>query len=116
MTGRWPNMPVPMTRRLHSHGISSLSDTGVCPNCSRYSRDGFLRRRRSSPRSRMMSFLCFEPSILTEPTVHLPHFMTAFSCCEHGLVFCSLRKARRSLSQLDVPGLVAASVVCWFEG
>src|SRR5262245_2865852 len=68
-------MQVPITRRLHSHGISSFGDTGVWPNCSRNSRDAFFLRRQTLPRSRMMSLVCFSPSILREPTLHLPHFM-----------------------------------------
>src|SRR5437899_8070737 len=71
-------MPVPITRRLHSQGISSLSETGVCPNCSRNSREGFFFRLRISPPSRTRSCLYFLPSILTPPKRHLPHFM-AFS-------------------------------------
>src|SRR5262245_24477892 len=76
MTGRRPSMPVPTTRRLHSQGMSSFSDTGVWPNCSRNSRDGFFLRLRSLPRSRMTSLVYLRPSISTEPTaLHLPHCM-----------------------------------------
>src|SRR5262249_54578097 len=76
MTGRCPSMPVPTTRRLHSQGISSFSDTGVWPNSSRNSRDGFFLRLRNLPRSRMTSLVYLRPSISTEPTaLHLPHFI-----------------------------------------
>src|SRR5262245_5430864 len=74
MTGRCPSMPVPTTRRLHSQGIASCSDTGVWPNSSRNARDGFFFRLRNLPRSRMRSLVYLRPSISTEPTaLHLPH-------------------------------------------
>src|SRR5437763_2605108 len=40
ITGNWPYAPLPITRRLHFHGISSSMDRGVWPNSSRNLFDG----------------------------------------------------------------------------
>ncbi len=51
ITGNWPYAPLPITRRLHFHGISSSMDRGVWPNSSRNLFDGFFLRLRIFPRS-----------------------------------------------------------------
>src|SRR5947209_2346250 len=55
MTGRAP-VPVPMTSRLHFHGIFSSAESGVWPKASRNFLEGFFLRLRTCPRS--MSTSC----------------------------------------------------------
>jgi putative DNA primase/helicase len=50
MTGNAP-VPVPITSRQHFQGISSSTDSGVCPKVSRNFLDGFFLRLRICPAS-----------------------------------------------------------------
>ena len=55
MIGNEPWAPVPIIKRCPPQGISSLAESGVCPNLSRYGFEGFLLRLRTAPRSMTMS-------------------------------------------------------------
>lgn len=46
ITGSEPYFPEPTTSRRHSQGISSSTESGVCPNSSRNFREGFFLRLR----------------------------------------------------------------------
>ena len=48
MTGKAP-VPVPMTSRLHFHGIFSSAESGVWPKDSRNFLEGFFLRLRTWP-------------------------------------------------------------------
>ena len=49
ITGNAPFAPVPITSRLHFHGIGSSTESGVCPNSSRNLLETFFFRLRTSP-------------------------------------------------------------------
>src|SRR6058998_2057761 len=66
ITGKAP-VPVPMIRRRHRQGISSSTESGVCPNSSRNFFDGFFLRLRTSPRSITTSCSYVTPSIRIVP-------------------------------------------------
>src|SRR6266542_5508928 len=66
MTGRAP-VPVPMTSRLHFHGIFSSAESGVWPKASRNFLDGFFLRLRTCPRSMSTSCSYVTPSMRIEP-------------------------------------------------
>src|SRR5216683_2710349 len=91
ITGSDPYLPVPTMRRWHFQGISSSTDTGVCPNSSRNFFEGFFRRWRILPRSITTSCLKLTPSILIEPNlkfaeVHRKAFHFRLICPSyHGL-------------------------------
>ncbi len=100
ITGSEPYAPLPITRRRHFHGISSSTDRGECPNCSRNSFEGFFRRLRISPRLMTTSWSYGTPSISIQTNLISPHRAVIFPValprarCFRRLLKCSVVSLR----------------------
>src|SRR5271166_227645 len=87
ITGSALYFPEPTISRRHFQGISSSSESGVCPNCSRNFRETFFLRLRIFPRSITTSCSYASPSISIEPKANLPksiagHLLTSLCDCQ----------------------------------